>query len=784
MGDAQTHAGMNEGGVLVVHHDAELEDSASCEALVIPPGCGELTTRAAADSSPKLWFVLAAFPDSVADRLNTVAFGLGDYDDSDAVITDWGPCELFGDVLEVPGEGWPGPNTGTAVSWAPECGGGRLVPIYWFVTYAYASETIPLTAHPSQSSTLVDCISLEEDTIAGYGAMGFGTERGLNPCPGNDDGPDGPQDGGGDSPEAGTTWTVGGQGADCETIQECIDLAAAGDTVLVAAGTYVENIRFRGLDIVVQSEDGPGETVIDGGSPDYPDSGSVVYFPPGHTRETVLRGFSIEHGRGTVIELVSPPAYEKHGGGIFIGDASPTIDFCEIRRNRSSSISLDTLSAGGGIAIIGSLARPLIDNCVVESDSSFTGGGIAVLRDAAPSIHSTLISANRTVTDAYGFGLIFGGAGLSFFYSDPAIGDVATIWNCTIVDNKNDGWRGGGFAINSENPSILDCVISRNTAHQHGGGIWGSNEASPRIEHCWFEADSALIDPPDEELAVPAQGGAVCIDEAELGDVSIAHNTFVRNYSGFRPLEPPATETAFGGAIAFVGVGGPALGETRVVNNTFVENDAMSSGGTIAVIEGFTDGRIMIDENIIVSPSGNACPIRDEVRESIVTADCNLFWPTPNCEGYCFCGENGIVDDPLFCDADNDDFHLDDDSPAGSSGDCGLLGAWEIEGCDPASVSQGISDVLDAVFLARPNPGMGMPRFELILPREAKHVSLTLHEVTGRKIADVFQGSLGPGPHSLGWQARGAQTRLRSGVYLARLEWDGARATSKVVVLR
>jgi hypothetical protein len=61
---------------------------------------------------------------------------------------------------------------------------------------------------------------------------------------------------------------------------------------------------------------------------------------------------------------------------------------------------------------------------------------------------------------------------------------------------------------------------------------------------------------------------------------------------------------------------------------------------------------------------------------------------------------------------------------------------------------------------------------------------LTLHEVTGRKIADVFQGSLGPGPHSLGWQARGAQTRLRSGVYLARLEWDGARATSKVVVLR
>ena len=114
-------------------------------------------------------------------------------------MADWGPCDLIGSPLEIPGDGWPGPNTGTAVSWAPDCWSGDLVPVYWLVTYAYASGVIPLEAHPIQNSTFVDCSSPPiEDTISGYGSMGFGFS-GQNPCPGEENG-DGPSEGEGPDP--------------------------------------------------------------------------------------------------------------------------------------------------------------------------------------------------------------------------------------------------------------------------------------------------------------------------------------------------------------------------------------------------------------------------------------------------------------------------------------------------------------------------------------------------------------------------------------------------------
>src|SRR5258707_7759680 len=57
------------------------------------------------------------------------------------------------------------------------------------------------------------------------------------------------------------------------TIQAAINAANNGDTVLVAPGTYVENINFSGKAIAVTSSGGPAVTVIDGGA-----QGPVVTF--------------------------------------------------------------------------------------------------------------------------------------------------------------------------------------------------------------------------------------------------------------------------------------------------------------------------------------------------------------------------------------------------------------------------------------------------------------------------------------------------------------------------
>ena len=87
---------------------------------------------------------------------------------------------------------------------------------------------------------------------------------------------------------------------DQPTIQAGIDAAVNGDTVLVAPGTYVEYIDFKGKAITVTSELGPDVTVIDGNQ-----AGRVVTFNSGEGLDSVLEGFTITNG------------YAGYGAGIY-----------------------------------------------------------------------------------------------------------------------------------------------------------------------------------------------------------------------------------------------------------------------------------------------------------------------------------------------------------------------------------------------------------------------------------------------------------------------------------
>ncbi len=193
----------------------------------------------------------------------------------------------------------------------------------------------------------------------------------------------------------GTSWAKA-----FKTIQQAIDAAADGDTVIVAQGIYVENVRVKGKNIVLRSTNPldpaiVADTVIDGNRTD-----PVVTFHGSEKEDCVLSGFTIRNGRG------------ERGGGI-----------C----GRESGSALVTHAV-------------VENNRIIGNSTPWHGGGIAWCYGA---IRNNIVAGN--VADQLGGGLW---------------GCGGTIHNNTIVANSADT---GGGASSCEGP-ITNCIVWGNSA--------------------------------------------------------------------------------------------------------------------------------------------------------------------------------------------------------------------------------------------------------------------------------------------------------------------------------
>jgi predicted outer membrane repeat protein len=621
--------------------------------------------------------------------------------------------------------------------------------------------------------------------------------------------------------------------ADYPTIQQGIDAADPGDTVLVADGIYYEQISFLGKKpLLVASEfvlDGDenhiANTVIDGTN--LPDSkhASVVYFTSGEDTTSVLCGFTIREGKGTYYETIfaTDTTSVQGGGGIFIAGSGAKIIHNHITQNHLDYDSLalnPDLTDGSAIATNWEANSNwvVVENNIVDfntcSSADLQSGGSGVNIYCNARIANNVISENTSI--GYDHSSAMGG-GLACA-NDPAWENLVTVMICNNeisrnkVQSENSWCNSAGVYLWNVKGEFRNNIVKDNeviTNDNYGGGAsgllcWNSpdglvisgNTFSGNYTNLWgtlvFEGDAQHI--PEYRILVENNyftGNEACYGGALVDwnyPLDLRNNVFSGNQAA-----------GVGGAVYIAkNVALPQHHMVRFINNSFHGNSA-TSGGAIYSIR--TNPLVI---NSIFDKDGATVSGKEIFlaypNDTVEITNCDL--DMEHVHGNIFDGGGNIFSDPAF--EDTLLLTLRTESPCINSGtasytcNCGV--AHECPPYDIAGNARPYGGIVDMGAYEKsqfeevteppesqvqievyPNPAIESANFEYVLESPGQ-VRLEIFNLAGIPVVTLANGYQASGMHKVAWNTADCP----AGIYFCRLtlENSGAAAAGKLVILK